>query len=107
VFGKTVEDYSLDGSGAFVVAGQDGAIGHVPATGFTDLEVFYLVRPDLKLAIGANNLFDAHPLTMPLVSNGAGGVRAADGNSVYGEPLLISPFGINGGYYYGRLTLTF
>ncbi|HEY2356788.1 MAG TPA: TonB-dependent receptor, partial [Phenylobacterium sp.] len=37
VFGKTVEHYSLDGSGAFAVAGQDGAIGHVPATGITDL----------------------------------------------------------------------
>jgi hypothetical protein len=42
--------------------------------------------------IGAN-LFDAHPPIMPLVSNGAGGVRPADGNSVYGEPLLISPSG--------------
>ena len=43
---------------------------------------------------------------MPNVANG-GGVQPADGNNVYGEPDTFSPFGINGGYYYGRVTFSF
>ena len=84
-----------------------GARAKIPVSWITDLEVDYAVRDDVKLAIGANNLFNHHPPSIPLVPNGAGGVRPADGNNVYGEPLQFSPFGINGGYYYGRITYTF
>ncbi|HLZ76820.1 TonB-dependent receptor [Phenylobacterium sp.] len=101
VFGETSERYSLDGTG------NGGVKTRIPVTSITDLEVDYAIREDLKLAVGANNLFDHHPPAMPNVSNGAGGVRPADGNNVYGEPLQYSPFGINGGYYYGRITFTF
>ncbi len=101
VFGKTSERYSLDGTG------NGGVTTNIPVTSITDLEVAYEIRDDLKLAIGANNLFNHRPPGMPNVSNGSGGVRPADGNNVYGEPLQYSPFGINGGYYYGRLTFTF
>ncbi|HEX3366233.1 TonB-dependent receptor [Phenylobacterium sp.] len=101
VFGETSERYSLDGTG------NNGIKTRIPVTSITDLEIDYAIRDDLKLAMGANNLFDHHPPGMPNVSNGAGGVRPADGNNVYGEPLQYSPFGINGGYYYGRLTFTF
>ncbi len=44
---------------------------------------------------------------MLLISDGAGGVKPADGSNVYNAPLPFSPFGINGGYYYGRVTVTF
>ena len=33
--------------------------------------------------------------------------RPADGNNVYNEPIQFNPWGINGGYYYGRITVTF
>ena len=103
VYGETTERYSLDGTGNFT-PGVDGAKARIPVTAITDLEVDYALRDDLKLAVGANNLFDHHPPGIPNVPNGAGGVRPADGNNVYGEPLQFSPFGINGGYYYGRVT---
>ena len=106
VYGETTERYSLDGTGNFT-PGVDGAKARIPVTAITDLEVDYALRDDLKLAVGANNLFDHHPPGIPNVPNGAGGVRPADGNNVYGEPLQFSPFGINGGYYYGRVTFTF
>ncbi|MDB5495368.1 MAG: TonB-dependent receptor [Phenylobacterium sp.] len=101
VFGESSERYSLDGTG------NGGVTTKIPVTSITDLEVDYALFENLKLAVGANNLFDHKPPSMPNVPNGAGGVRPADGNNVYGEPLQFSPFGINGGYYYGRLSFTF
>ncbi|HEX2815545.1 MAG TPA: TonB-dependent receptor, partial [Phenylobacterium sp.] len=101
VFGEASERYSLDGTG------NNGVNTKIPVTSITDLEVDYAIRDDTKVAIGANNLFNHRPPSMPNVSNGAGGVRPADGNNVYGEPLQYSPWGINGGYYYGRITFTF
>jgi iron complex outermembrane receptor protein len=101
VFGEASERYSLDGTG------NGGVKTKIPVTSITDLEVDYAILDDLKLALGANNLFDHKPPGMPNVPNGAGGVRPADGNNVYGEPLQYSPWGINGGYYYARVTFTF
>jgi iron complex outermembrane receptor protein len=46
------------------------------------------------------------PPTVPTVDN-AGNLQPADGNNVYGEPDQYSPYGINGGYYYGRVTINF
>jgi iron complex outermembrane recepter protein len=101
VYGKSSERYSTDGTG------NNGVRASIPVTSITDLEVDYAIRDDLKLAVGANNLFNHRPPAIPEVPNGSGGVRPADGNNVYGEPLQFSPFGINGGYYYGRITFTF
>ena len=101
IYGETSERYSLDGTG------NNGVTTRIPVTSITDLEVDYAIRENVKLAAGANNLFDHRPPSMPNVPNGSGGVRPADGNNVYGEPLQYSPFGINGGYYYGRITFTF
>jgi iron complex outermembrane receptor protein len=106
IYGETSERYSLDGTGNFT-PGVDGAKANIPVTGITDFEVAYEIRDNLKLAIGANNLFDKKAPVIPEVPNGAGGVRPADGNNVYGEPLQFTPWGINGGYYYGRLTYNF
>jgi iron complex outermembrane receptor protein len=55
--------------------------------------------------VGANNLFNQKPPSVPNVSCGVGCVRPGDGNNVYGEPDQFSPFGIDGGYYYGRVTV--
>jgi len=101
VYGESSERYSLDGTG------NHGVRTTIPVTSITDLEGTYIIREDLKFSVGANNLFNHRPPSIPNVPNGSGGVRPADGNNVYGEPLQYSPFGINGGYYYGRLTFTF
>ena len=79
----------------------------VGSTGITDLDIGYNLTDMVKLNIGANNLFDQRPPGVPNVPNGSGGVRPLSGNNVYGEPAQFSPYGINGGYYYGRVTFTF
>ncbi len=75
----------------------------IPTTGITDLDVGYKIVKGLKLDVGAQNLFNTKP---PITPNNAAG-RPESGSNVYGVPLTFSPWGINGGYYYGRLTYTF
>jgi iron complex outermembrane receptor protein len=72
-------------------------------TPITDLDVSYKLPKGFKIAIGANNLFDKKA---PVVPNNANG-RPADGGNVYYHPVGFTPWGINGGYYYTRLTLSF
>ena len=74
----------------------------VPVAAITDLEVNYALTNQLKLALGANNLFDK---TAPLRPMGATG--PLDGSNVWDAPLSMTPYGINGGYYYGRVTYSF
>ncbi|WKE66343.1 TonB-dependent receptor [Gallaecimonas kandeliae] len=66
----------------------------------TDLYIRYHFTNDLSLTVGANNLFDQYPDKW----GEEGGVFAEAGFQ-YGWETL--PFGINGGYYYGRLNWTF
>jgi iron complex outermembrane receptor protein len=61
-----------------------------------DLDVSYDVTPQISLAVGANNLFDAYPQ-----KNGLIGV---DGSGAYGS---FAPFGLSGGFYYARVGLSF
>ena len=75
----------------------------IDTTAITDLNVGVNIFKNLKLDVGANNLFDTKP---PLVPNLPSG-RPASGSNVYNVPMTFSPFGINGGYYYTRLTFTF
>ena len=103
IYGSSSELISIDGTGTGTGA-QSLVVG---ATAITDLDIGYKITPQLRLNVGANNLFDQRPANVPNVSNGAGGVRPADGGNVYGEPATFSPYGINGGYYYGRVTYTF
>ena len=67
----------------------------------------YNQKFDVSAFARLNNLFNEKPPTTPNISDGAGGVRPADGANVYDAPMGFSPFGINGGYYYGRVTYTF
>jgi iron complex outermembrane receptor protein len=103
IYGPSSELFSLNGLGS----GAGTTNLQIGVTGITDLDVGYKITDALKLDVGANNLFNTKPPTMPNVSNGSGGVQPADGNNVYGEPAQFSPFGINGGYYYARVTYTF
>jgi iron complex outermembrane receptor protein len=101
IYGPTSQWVSLDGSGTGPLA-VDTKIGTTP---ITDIDVGYRFTDTIKLDLGANNLFDTKPSTVPTINNG-GNLQPADGNNVYGEPNQYSPFGINGGYYYGRITIT-
>jgi iron complex outermembrane receptor protein len=75
----------------------------IPVAAITDLQVSYKITEALKLDVGANNLFDKNPPTVPILSIG----RPANGGNVYNAPMTFSPYGINGGYYYARVTLNF
>ena len=75
----------------------------IPVAAVTDLTVAYRLTKAIKLEAGANNLFDKKPPTVPNLSIG----RPATGGNVWNAPMTFSPYGINGGYYYGRVTLTF
>lgn len=89
-----------------VMLSRDGGTFYkntVGTAGITDLEVAYKLFHGVSLAVGANNLFDKTPETVLLTTGGL----PSNGGNVYDTPLTISPYGINGGYYYGRLTISF
>lgn len=76
----------------------------IGVTSITDLSGGYKVTDAIKLQLGANNLFDKKPPTVPnLVALN----KPANGGNVWNAPMAFSPWGINGGYYYARLTLSF
>jgi iron complex outermembrane receptor protein len=86
--------------------GLNGGVGGaftetIPATGITDLDVGFRVTKNLKLDLGANNLFNQFPTKAPVI-----GGQPADGNLVFSVPYQFSPYGDNGGYYYGRVTFS-
>jgi iron complex outermembrane receptor protein len=101
VFGVSSEIVSPDQTGN-AVPGPATRL-HIPVTSVTDLDVGYRITPALKVDLGAQNLFGQRPPVVPLLANG----KPADGNNVIGEPFQFSPYGINGGYYYGKITLDF
>ena len=72
----------------------------IGTTAITDLDVGYKLTQRVRFDLGANNLFDKQAPTVPTV-NGA----PADGNVVLNRPISYTPWGINGGYYYARLTV--
>ena len=77
----------------------------VKAAVITDLEVSYKVLDGVKLTVGANNLFNTYPdrvnglLRDEYLRNNSNGYVT--------QYPTFSPFGINGGYYYSKLTVTF
>jgi iron complex outermembrane receptor protein len=75
----------------------------IPVTPITDLDIGYKVTKNLKLDVGANNLFNQVPPLTPLGSTG----QALDGGLVFHLPYGTAPWGQNGGYYYGRATYSF
>ncbi|HTI67953.1 MAG TPA: TonB-dependent receptor [Caulobacteraceae bacterium] len=78
----------------------------IKAALLTDLEVTYQVVGPVKVSIGANNLFNTYPSKQPAAYRAAQLATTASGyaSSVYPTS---SAFGINGGYYYGRIAVTF
>ena len=62
----------------------------------TDIDVAYDLTQNLTVALGANNLFDVYPDKI--------GIVPWAGTYEYG---MFSPYGLGGGYYYGRVSLAF
>ncbi|MEJ7927342.1 TonB-dependent receptor [Sphingobium sp. AN641] len=61
-----------------------------------DLEIGYEVTQGVKLSLGANNLLNTYPSKVKPVNRFAGFLYNA-----------YAPYGISGGFYYGRLNLEF
>ncbi|MES2290111.1 MAG: TonB-dependent receptor [Pseudomonadota bacterium] len=62
----------------------------------TDLELGYDLSDHVTVSAGANNLFDVYP--------DQNGLIASDGSGQYGN---FAPFGLSGGFYYGRVAVRF
>ncbi len=75
------------------VASGDRSFG---AKWIFDLDVGYDVSDHVTLSVGANNLFDSYP--------DRNGIVASDGSGAYGN---FAPFGLSGGFYYARASVTF
>ena len=70
----------------------------------TDLTISYRLARNLVLSLGANNLFNTFPERVDAQGLAA---SAAAGNPAVEIYPSFSPFGINGGYYFGRINLDF
>jgi iron complex outermembrane receptor protein len=70
----------------------------------TDLDVGYRVNDWARISVGANNLFNKYPTLYPADYRQAQLDAISTG---YSTPYASAAYGVNGGYYYGKLTLTF
>ncbi|QGP77636.1 TonB-dependent receptor plug domain-containing protein [Sphingobium sp. CAP-1] len=86
-----------------VIYGGDTPTVKVGAAALTDLEASYDFGKGFTLTFGANNLFNKKADTVP---NDADDLPI-DGGAVLDAPVTFSPYGINGGYYYGRIGFKF
>ena len=99
--------YALETApGGSPIAGQDLKVP-VKSAFITDLELGLKATESIKLSIGANNLFNKYPTKRSYENIRA--AQLASGSSSYASNVYptISPYGINGGYYYGRVTVKF
>src|SRR5258705_868732 len=96
-YGPTSVDQTPDGSVYYNTK--------VSSTAITDLEINYNYLESWTVTFGANNLLDQRPETIGAVPGDP--TTLQDGSNVVGAPLGISPYGINGGFYYTRLTFKF
>jgi iron complex outermembrane receptor protein len=71
----------------------------------TDLDLSVKVLKAVKLTVGANNLFNKYPSknNTTLRDN----QLRTNAQAYAGQYPAFSPFGINGGYYYGKVTVSF
>jgi len=95
LYGPTSAYYSPNGGTYY--------LNKVDTTAITDLEIDYHYLESWTIAFGANNLTDERPNSRLVLSP----TQLSDGSNTVGAPLAISPFGINGGFYYTRLTFNF
>ncbi|MBH1991626.1 MAG: TonB-dependent receptor [Sphingomonadaceae bacterium] len=97
--------YALEVSaGNGPLAGADTRT-YVKQAFITDLEVGYKIAEPIKISIGANNLFNKYPTKRSFEN--IRGPQLAGNSRTYSTNLYptISPYGINGGYYYARVAI--
>ncbi|WP_031299051.1 TonB-dependent receptor plug domain-containing protein [Sphingobium lactosutens] len=63
-----------------------------------DVEYSHRLAAGVRLAAGANNLFNIYPTKLSAINQGTSGF------ALYNS---YAPYGISGGYYYGKLSLAF
>lgn len=79
----------------------------------TDIQLDYTFDLGLKLAVGANNLFDVYPDINNIGQARNGSLYDSAGNLIVTSPGVFqysrrsAPFGFNGGHYYIRASLAF
>ena len=89
-------------SSNLVISGAGPFTEKINTTAIFDLDIGYKLFKNVKIDVGANNLLNTFPPKTPII----GGVPV-DGALVYNVPYEFSPWGINGGYYYGRIAIDF
>lgn len=70
---------------------------YLGAKWIADSELSYNYNKNLSVAVGANNVFNVYPDKF----------NAANNTSGLAQYSSFSPFGFNGGYYYGRVNVKF
>jgi iron complex outermembrane receptor protein len=99
------------GSSSFQQQGNDGAYYNntVSTKAITDVELSNQLTKGLSLSIGAKNLFNTYPekLNQAYIATYYNPSKGIYTNGNVTQYPLISPFGINGGYYYARATYKF
>jgi len=105
IYGPTSDYESDDGDNpASQVEYFKSTIGVTP---ITNLYLAYQLTPRLRVSIGANNLFDRLPplLNHTLLAH-VNSFAYGDNAGVVQYP-LFTPYGINGGFYFAKVTCTF
>jgi iron complex outermembrane receptor protein len=88
--------------------GEDGVTFYrttISTKALTDLELSYHITKKLVVAAGANNLFNTYPDKFD--SKYVAQQRALPDSAAVSVYPTFSPIGINGGFYYARLTYNF
>jgi iron complex outermembrane receptor protein len=102
---------TIYGSSSFQQQGNDGVYYNntVSTKVITDLEVSNQLTKGLSFSVGAKNLFNIYPdkLNPAYISTYYNPSKGVYSNGNVTQYPLISPFGINGGYYYARATYKF
>ncbi|SDI41668.1 iron complex outermembrane recepter protein [Pseudomonas flavescens] len=104
--GDFITDVQLTRYGTYTEAGISAAADReFGARWITDLDLTYLVNDNLSASIGANNLFGIRPdkqTANPSVTGlGAANPSEINNPDEYGS---FSPYGLNGAFYYARLS---
>jgi iron complex outermembrane receptor protein len=87
-----------DWYGSVWSAGTTAATDQVLGSKFlTDVELAFNYNKNLSVAVGANNVFNVYPDKF----------NAANNTSGLAQYSSFSPFGFDGGFYYGRVNLKF
>jgi iron complex outermembrane receptor protein len=73
----------------------------------TDAEIRLHGGDRVEFAIGANNLFDVYPDRSPFGARPAAVGGSYPANQIYIPYTIFSPFGFNGRYVYGRVSMNF